>query len=309
MSCREPNASAGALKMRRRAVFRPCIDLHDGKVKQIVGGTLDSGDLETNFVAACPPEYFARLYSADGLEGGHVIKLGPGNDEAALRALEAAPGTLQLGGGVTDSNARFWLDHGASKVIVTSFVFPDGELDMAIVTGEKASPELVQDDLMDDQVFLCVADPLLQKYYGADAEAIKARSLNGARVGDFARLPFCILSNHMGERIRSCFDECGVTPRTLLTSAYANISTTVGFQGSAAFFSSHVNLTNRQREIPENMNVFPLLCAGEPMFLHISLLRHRQRYLPHYAKYFRELLERYSAAVEHTPIARVAAAS
>ena len=131
MSCREPNASAGVLKMRRHAVFRPCIDLHDGMVKQIVGGTLDSGDLETNFVAECPPEYFARLYSADGLEGGHVIKLGPGNDEAALRALEAAPGTLQLGGGVTDSNVRFWLDHGASKVIVTSFVFPDGELDMA----------------------------------------------------------------------------------------------------------------------------------------------------------------------------------
>lgn len=118
------------LNMKRRAAFRPCIDLHDGKVKQIVGGTLDSEQLETNFVAERPPEYFARLYAADGLSGGHVIKLGPGNDEAALRALEAAPGTLQLGGGVTTDNALFWLEHGASKVIVTSFVFPDGELDM-----------------------------------------------------------------------------------------------------------------------------------------------------------------------------------
>ena len=116
---------------KRRARFRPCIDLHDGKVKQIVGGTLDTGRLETNFVAERPPEHFARLYAQDGLSGGHVIKLGAGNDEAALRALAATPGLLQLGGGVTDENAPFWLEHGAAKVIVTSFVFPDGELDMA----------------------------------------------------------------------------------------------------------------------------------------------------------------------------------
>lgn len=117
--------------MKRRARFRPCIDLHDGKVKQIVGGTLESAALETNFVAEHAPDYFARLYAQDGLDGGHVIKLGPGNDAAALLALEAAPGTLQLGGGVTDSDARFWLDRGASKVIVTSFVFPEGELDIS----------------------------------------------------------------------------------------------------------------------------------------------------------------------------------
>lgn len=184
----------------------------------------------------------------------------------------------------------------------------DGELDMAIVISEKANPDLVQDDLMDDQIFLCVSDPLLKDYYGDDAEEIKARSLNGASVGDFARLPFCILSNYMGERIHKCFDECGITPRTRLTSAYTYISTTVGFQGNAAFFTSHVNLTNRQDEIPDNMNIFPLLCGGEPMLLHISLLRHRQRYLPHYAKYFRELLAGYSAAVQHTPVARLAPA-
>ena len=182
----------------------------------------------------------------------------------------------------------------------------DGELDMAIVISEKNDPELVQDDLMDDQIFLCVADSLLHKYYGEDAHGIKERSVDGASIGDFARLPFCILNNHMGERIHKCFDECGVAPRTRLTSSYTYICTSVGFQGSAAFFASHVNLTNRQNEIPDNMNIFPLLCGGEPMFLHISLLRHRQRYLTHYAKYFRELLAGYCAAVEHTPVARAA---
>ncbi len=117
--------------MKRHSRFRPCIDLHDGRVKQIVGGTLDGpGALETNFVAEQSPAYFAAMYAGDGLSGGHVIKLGPGNDEAAREALAAFSGGLQLGGGVNDVNAGYWLEQGADKVIVTSFVFRDGELDM-----------------------------------------------------------------------------------------------------------------------------------------------------------------------------------
>jgi phosphoribosylformimino-5-aminoimidazole carboxamide ribotide isomerase len=110
-------------------VFRPCIDLHDGRVKQIVGGTLgDHGALRTNFVADHGAEWFAARYRDDGLRGGHVIKLGPGNDEAAHAALDAYPGGLQLGGGVDDTNARSWLDVGASHVIVTSWLFPGSSL-------------------------------------------------------------------------------------------------------------------------------------------------------------------------------------
>lgn len=182
----------------------------------------------------------------------------------------------------------------------------DGELDLAIVTSEKTDSELVQDDLMEDQIFLGVSDQLLHKYYGDEAEEIKARSQNGASIGDFARLPFCILSNFMGERVNKCFEECGFTPKTRVTSSYSYICTSVGLQGSAAFYASHVNLTSRMDEIPDNINIFPLLCEGEPMFLHISLLRHRQRYLTHYAKYFRELLAGYCATVEHTPVTRLA---
>ena len=83
-----------------RAQFRPCIDLHEGKVKQIVGGSLSDGGEgpRTNFVSVRPPDYYAAMYRRDGLTGGHVIKLGPGNDEAALCALRAWPGGLQLGG-------------------------------------------------------------------------------------------------------------------------------------------------------------------------------------------------------------------
>lgn len=105
--------------------FRPCIDLHHGQVKQIVGGSLtDTGaGLQTNFVAEHPAEWYAELYKKDGLTGGHVIKLGPGNDAAAKAALAAYQGGLQIGGGITPENAQQWLDAGASHVIVTSALF------------------------------------------------------------------------------------------------------------------------------------------------------------------------------------------
>ncbi|MBO4544628.1 MAG: phosphoribosylformimino-5-aminoimidazole carboxamide ribotide isomerase [Verrucomicrobia bacterium] len=114
-------------------MFRPCIDLHDGKVKQIVGGTLtdDGSSLRTNFVATRPPAWFAELYRRDQLSGGHIIKLGPGNDDAAREALSAFPGGFHIGGGINAENASGWLDAGASHVIVTSYVFRDGMLDQS----------------------------------------------------------------------------------------------------------------------------------------------------------------------------------
>jgi len=111
--------------------FRPCIDLHGGRVKQIVGGTLDDDSpaaVVTNFVADESPAHFAELYRRDGLTGGHVIMLGPGNDQAAEAALSAFPGGLQVGGGIDAAGASGWLLLGAQKVIVTSCVFSAGEI-------------------------------------------------------------------------------------------------------------------------------------------------------------------------------------
>ncbi len=113
------------------AMFRPCIDLHEGKVKQLVGGTLndEAQSVRTNFESARPASWYAELYQRDALPGGHVIMLGPGNEAAARSALQAFPGGLQVGGGINSDNARSWLDAGASHVIVTSYVFREGRLD------------------------------------------------------------------------------------------------------------------------------------------------------------------------------------
>ncbi len=110
--------------------FRPCIDLHDGQVKQIVGSTLtdNAKGLNTNFSSDKPSSFYAEMYRRDGLTGGHVIKLGPGCDQAAIEALQSYPGGLQIGGGITADNAEFWLTQGASHVIVTSYVFKAGRV-------------------------------------------------------------------------------------------------------------------------------------------------------------------------------------
>lgn len=105
--------------------FRPCIDLHEGKVKQIVGGSLrDHGPgPKENFVSEKSPAWFAEKFREDSLTDGHVIMLGKGNESAAKEALGAWPGGMQIGGGIRTENASQWLDAGASHVIVTSALF------------------------------------------------------------------------------------------------------------------------------------------------------------------------------------------
>lgn len=117
--------------------FRPCIDIHNGKIKQIVGGSLrdEKNQAAENFVSDQDGAFFAEFYKKDGLKGGHIILLNPAGSEyykedrrQAALALSAYPGGLMLGGGVNAENAKEFLDLGASHVIVTSYVFKDGRL-------------------------------------------------------------------------------------------------------------------------------------------------------------------------------------
>lgn len=117
--------------------FRPCIDIHNGKVKQIVGSSLkDQGDMaQENFVAEHEADYYAKLYREHKIDGAHIILLN-GKDSPyyeatraqAMLALQTYPGHMQVGGGITAENAKEYLNAGADKVIVTSYVFRNGEL-------------------------------------------------------------------------------------------------------------------------------------------------------------------------------------
>jgi phosphoribosylformimino-5-aminoimidazole carboxamide ribotide isomerase len=130
--------------------FRPCIDIHQGAVKQIVGGTLsdDSRQLIENYVSDRDAAYYAGLFKQDALSGGHVIMLGPGNEKEALKALQTFPGGLQIGGGITAENAAYYLTQGASHVIVTSYIFEEGEISYRNL--ERMNREIGKDKLVLD---------------------------------------------------------------------------------------------------------------------------------------------------------------
>ena len=149
--------------------FRPCIDIHNGKVKQIVGGSLkDTGDqAKENFVSGQDAAFYAELYKKAGLKGGHVILLNAADSpyyeatrKQALEALKAYPNGLQIGGGVRPENAAEYLNAGASHVIVTSYVFRDGKLsweNLAKMEQETGREHLVLDlscRKKDDQYFI-----------------------------------------------------------------------------------------------------------------------------------------------------------
>src|SRR5690606_20994403 len=129
--------------------FRPCIDLHQGKVKQIVGETLrDAGGVKENFVSPHGADYYADMFRRDGLAGGHVIMLGPGNEEVALRALAAYPGGLQTACGIPPEKSASCLERGASHVVVTSFIFRNGRLEevrLERIVSEVGKERLVMD--------------------------------------------------------------------------------------------------------------------------------------------------------------------
>lgn len=128
--------------------FRPCIDLHQGKVKQIVGGSLNNDGAKENFISSHDAAYYARLYQEHELTGGHVIALGAGNKEESIKALQAYPNGLQFGGGVSHENAYEYLKAGASQLIVTSYLFERSEFSWKKL--EKIKSEIGKDKLVLD---------------------------------------------------------------------------------------------------------------------------------------------------------------
>ena len=175
----------------------------------------------------------------------------------------------------------------------------EGKLDFAMILPDEPNVSLIDRHLLNDQVYLCVPDPLLKEYFGDRAEEIKTHALAGANVADFAALPLCMQDNRLGYKLMDCFEEGGLAPNVYLTSADTRITTSMCFQGIAACFATHMRLINRKADIPDNINIFPVYYQGQPLSQQLSLVRRKDRYLSHYARYFLELLFHYFDDLEH----------
>lgn len=181
-----------------------------------------------------------------------------------------------------------------------------GELDFAIVLSKSRSPNLVEHDLLQDQVYLCVPESLLQTHYTPEeAAAIKARSRQGAQLQDFSRLPFSLLTNRLGTQLHDCFSRAKFQPVVFFTGTYTNQTLPLCAKGLTACYCTHMSLIENYHQVSEGINIFPLLDQGAPIFQSLTLIRHRQRYLTHFAKYFIDLLFQVTERLEQFQVTRI----
>ena len=178
-----------------------------------------------------------------------------------------------------------------------------GELDFAIVISDRYGPEMVEHEFLRDQTYLCVPDALFHQYYTQEEiVAIKARSAQGANLLDFARIPFSMMTNRLGNRVRECFLREGIQPNIFFTAPSTAQILPLCSMGLSACCCTHMNLVANRGQVDTHVNIFPVWDQGEPLVQKLSLLRHRQRYLTHFSKYFMDLLFQVASSFEQTPV-------
>lgn len=182
----------------------------------------------------------------------------------------------------------------------------EGELDCAIVLDHEKNADIISQPLMDDMIYICVTENLLREYYGDDAEKLKKRSVYGADLKDFKELPFFMMNNRIGYEIKSYFDSSGIKYRAYMTGSRIELAMLICFRGIAAGFLPQTKLADEINSIPDNINIFPLFRDGLPMKQSLSLIHHKDRYLPGYVKYFDELIIQYFSELELVKVQRAA---
>ena len=182
----------------------------------------------------------------------------------------------------------------------------DGELDLAVVLSGNSSPDLVDREFLQDQVYLCIPEDLLRQHYSpGEIVEIKSRSLQGADPRDFARLPFSVLTNRLGGRISRVFSQMGFEPQICFSGTYTSQTLPLCTMGVAACYCTHTSLVEHYSAITRGINIFPLLDGGEPIVQKLSITYHKQRYLTCYVEYFMDLLTELTQRVERVPVSRV----
>lgn len=182
----------------------------------------------------------------------------------------------------------------------------NGELDLAVVLSDEYRPDLVEHELCRDPIYLCVPENLLQQYYASEPiQALKEAAITGANIRDFARIPFAMMTNRLGQRLQECFLRERVTLTTPFTGPSTSQILPLCAKGVLACCCSHMSLMEAGNRLGSQVNIFPLLDQGKPMVQQLSLLRHKQRYLTHFSKYFMDLLFQTAARLEQVQLSRM----
>lgn len=182
----------------------------------------------------------------------------------------------------------------------------NSNLDLALVLSTEANVSIESHHLMDDPIYLLVPDSLLQQYYPKTFKDIKLQSLSGATLSNFAKLPFCDLDNRMGLKIKQDFQKHNISPHFYTVSNLTQLSTNIAFHGTACAFTSHIGLSNFINQIPEDLNIFPILIDNKPFIQSVSLIHRKNLYLNSYMLFFMNLIQEYSANLTHIKLTRIA---
>ncbi|SMP66184.1 LysR family transcriptional regulator [Anoxynatronum buryatiense] len=178
----------------------------------------------------------------------------------------------------------------------------NGDLDFAIVLPSYDKTSLIQQHIFKDQIYLCVPESLLNKHYAYDeAQKVKKQSLEGADLSHFSRLPFSLYNNRLGDKIKICFESAGFEPKVHFTTSYSQLLVPFCAQGISACFITRMNLSEVMDQFEGKVNVFQLHHNGQPFVQNISIIHHKQRYLPHYGKHFLEILCEHFEMLEKSP--------
>ena len=182
----------------------------------------------------------------------------------------------------------------------------NGELDLAVVLSDEYRPDLIEHKLCQDSVYLCIPEKLLGQYYSPpEIQDIKKRSITGARIGDFDRIPFAMMTNRLGTRLRDCFLREQVKLTVPFTSPSTGPILPLCAKGGIACCACQLSLVEARPFLGDQINIFPLLDQGVPMVQQLSLLRHKQRYFTHFTKYFMDLLFQEATQLEQICLSRV----
>ncbi len=183
----------------------------------------------------------------------------------------------------------------------------DGQLDLAIVLSDVENAALRAEALIQEQLYLCVPDELLREYYPDEVEAIKEKAIHGVFVKSLAYLPFCMMSNRMGNMLQSCFDEEKIAPRVYARSTYSRLGIALCEQGKAVCITSQMHLLGLHGKVSPNVNIFPLRSKEGLLSQPLSLIWSSGAKTPPYMSYFKELLKEYFFSVEKKFMGRVSA--